>query len=174
VNVDIPALETPTREFVSSLHVCTWMEVTGAGPIAVVLITPPAAGSDAMTNGLAAALSLRPTRSRYGDAGERVILRNSMPPALKLDRLPFGLLLPPVPMAWEDFVMADGPVCIAVGLDPLPPDADHTAARRYRSAATGRGRIHVGIATLAPEPAPRRRYPGAALLARHPGTHRHL
>lgn len=152
----------PTAEFFGSLVVSTVLQRTSVGLAAFVVVGHPVAGAgcEPQLVGLAGALGLRPSSERLASAGRRVVVCGSRV-LLVPDRVDRLLGLPPVGERWLRFVAEGGPVCVVLGLDPLPPDADRPALRRYLADAAAHGRAHLGIATLHQPPTTRAPRPHA-------------
>jgi hypothetical protein len=158
--------EQPTRALLDTLVVSTWLDRTAFGPVAFLLIAPSTTDVEPQLRSLAAALALRPSSARIRESGERVSIRDGSEAVLLLDGMSHGLRLPPVGRQWLKSVLDRTPVCVALGLDLLPVEADRAAVGEYLAAATVAGRVHMGIATLAPRPVPRRAVvPGLNLVS---------
>ena len=161
VQVDDVSGIRPPLELLEVMKVLTWVQSAApgrSGSTAFALITPPAAAdggppvaaTDMRT--LAHTLRLAPAQSRAPDLGARVVVerapkspgaRQILPPLhvwLQFPRSPAQLLLPGS-VAWKAQVNAGRPICLLVGLDPLPAGVER---RQYLARALSGGRVLMG------------------------------
>lgn len=89
------------------------------------------------------ALGLAPTPEQLPYIGHRVAMHGSRA-ALSVDRCDYRLGVS-VGKRWRDFVIAGGPVVVALGLDPLARGADRPTIEAYLGHCTRAGRLLLGI-----------------------------
>lgn len=149
----------PTAGLLTSAGVTTWLQQTTSGPVAFVLLAHPPArrqnetedGIAQQMRGLGEALGLGETVGKMKDAGHRVWLRGQSAAAITLDDTHLAVQLPPVSPQWSRFVAEGGPVCIVVGLDPLPTGATQDVIEWYLADVVSHGRSLIGSAEVVPE-----------------------
>lgn len=125
----------------------SWLDETGFGPVAFLLLVPPPPDGE----GLAAALGLAEPGVRLPDIGDRVAL-------LGPDRAAVLGIEVPVGRRWASFVASGGPVAVLVGLEPLAADSGRTAVEAYVAANTLSARLRLGVS--GPRPASAKGQPG--------------
>ncbi|WP_406321069.1 hypothetical protein [Streptomyces sp. NBC_00519] len=163
----LTTIKQPSAGLLASVVMATWLEQTAAGPVAFLLIAHPPIRRQNETEerieqqmrGLAEALGLGESHDKMRDAGPRVWLRGQSGAAISLDGTRLAVQLPPVGTQWSTFVAAGGPVCIVVGLDPLPAGAPREVVEQYLADALSYGRSLIGSAAAAPECATIRGHP---------------
>ncbi|WP_405727977.1 hypothetical protein OG607_25715 [Streptomyces sp. NBC_01537] len=112
----------------------SWLEDTGFGPVAFLLLVPPRPEGEA----LAAELGLAEPGERLPEVGERVAVQGR-------DRAALHGVDFPVSKRWAAFVASGGPVAVLVGLEPLPAHAARGAVEAYVAANTLAGSLRLGI-----------------------------
>ncbi|MEU0033157.1 hypothetical protein [Streptomyces sp. NPDC006333] len=146
----------PGPGFVAGCQVATWL-AAGAldAAVAYTLIghAPPrrpgetaesvAAGLMGMVDGM----GLRPAVERVPIAGARLIMRGPFV-ALDYGHPEFVMRLPATGSAWRRHVAAGGPVCLTVGLDPIPPGAGPDAVEAYLARVAATNRAYMGATTV--------------------------
>ncbi|MCB5912274.1 hypothetical protein [Streptomyces pinistramenti] len=157
----------PGPAFLGGCAVSTWLDTASpADPVGALLIghvplrrrgESPAAVETALL-GMADAMALRPAAEPLTGIGARLLVHGAVT-ALDYGHPVHALRLPSPGPIWRDHVVRGGPVCVTVGLDPLPPGAGPDAVDAYlhRTVATGRAyrgttalRLHPGAAPLSP------------------------
>ncbi|MFG2226042.1 hypothetical protein [Streptomyces sp. NPDC048644] len=150
----------PGPAFLAGVAVSTWLDTASpADPVGALLIghVHPQLGGHTVAAietallGLAEAMTLRPVTEPMPDIGTRVLMRGPMV-ALDYGHPAYTLRLPSPGPGWQAHVAAGGPVCLTLGLDPLPPGAgpDSIGAYLHRTAATGRA--YRGMTALRQHP----------------------
>ncbi|MFE5395751.1 hypothetical protein ACFQ9U_14430 [Streptomyces sp. NPDC056568] len=146
----------PGPGFVAGCAVSTWVD-GGAldGPaIAYLLIghAPPrranetAESVEAGLMGMVDAMGLRPAAERVPIVGARLTLRGPLV-ALDYGHPAFSMRLPTPEPGWRRHVAAGGPVCLTIGLDPIPPGAGPDAVADYVERTVGANRAYMGATT---------------------------
>ncbi|WP_411141405.1 hypothetical protein [Streptomyces sp. x-80] len=97
--------------------------------------------------GMVDAMRLRPAAERVPHVGDRLTLRG---PVVVLD---YGhpactMQLPATGDEWRAHVSAGGRVCLAIGLDPIPPGAGPDAVEAYLARVLATGRAYMGATTI--------------------------
>ncbi|MGW1194591.1 hypothetical protein ACWD4B_01830 [Streptomyces sp. NPDC002536] len=141
-----------TPGLLCSVVVSTWVEDTAAGPVAFLLIGHPPARRQGETAesieqqmlGLSAALDLTEPCETLRHVGNRVILLGVSGALLTIAGAPYSLRLPPVGAEWSRMVSEGTPVCILLGLDPIPPHAGERATQEYLGHGLSHNRIRMG------------------------------
>ncbi|MDT0451963.1 hypothetical protein [Streptomyces hesseae] len=141
-----------TPGLLCSVVVSTWVEDTAAGPVAFLLIGHPPARRQGETAesieqqmlGLSAALGLTGSSEPMRHVGSRVILLGASGALLSITGAPYSLRLPPVGAEWSRMVGEGAPVCILLGLDPIPPYSDEKATQEHLSLWLSHDRIRMG------------------------------
>ncbi|WP_372408907.1 hypothetical protein [Streptomyces luteireticuli] len=141
-----------TPGLLCAVVVSMWVEDTFAGPAAFLVIAhPPARHPDETVEGieqqmldLADALDLTEPSETLRHVGNRVILLGTSGTLLTIADAPYSLRLPPVGAEWSRMVSEGTPVCILLGLDPLPPHTDEKATQEYLGLGLLSGRIRMG------------------------------
>ncbi|APD18776.1 hypothetical protein SEA_RALEIGH_27 [Streptomyces phage Raleigh] len=153
-----PALSfraVPGPGFAAGCTVSTWVDVGGLStPVAYILIghAPPrrpgesAESVEAGLMGMVDSMRLRPAAERVPIVGPRLLLRDRFA-ALDYGHPTFVLRLPATGDDWRRHVVAGGPVCVTIGLDPLPPGAGPDAVDAYLSRVAATGRAYMGATT---------------------------
>jgi hypothetical protein len=116
----------------------SWLDETGFGPVAFLLLVPP--DGEAM----AAALGLADPGARLPDIGGRITVLAPDRIGVRVDGAPHVMELA-VGERWSAFVDAGGPVAILVGLEPLARGADRDAVEAYVAATTLEARLRLGV-----------------------------
>ncbi len=153
----VTVLPPPTAGLLCTVNAASWVEKTTTGPMGYLFISHPPArrcNEDPGTiernmRGLGLALGgLRPTFEKVKYTGNRIALLGgtSMRALLMLDDNPNVLRLPPAPADWIRHVADGGPVCLILGLTPVPPLADHEKVSAYASAIVAWDRALTGLA----------------------------
>ncbi|MEU4209934.1 hypothetical protein AB0F13_08030 [Streptomyces sp. NPDC026206] len=145
-----------TPGLLCSVVVSTWAEVTAAGPVAFLLIGHPPARRQGETAesieqqmlGLSAALDLTEPSETLRHVGNRVILLGTSGALLTIAGAPYSLRLPPVGAEWSRMVSEGAPVCILLGLDPIPPHTDEKATQEYLGRGLLSGRVRMGATAV--------------------------
>ncbi|MEK9521473.1 hypothetical protein MIU24_19065 [Streptomyces venezuelae] len=146
----------PGPGFAAGCSVITWVD---EGPfehrIAYILIghVPPrrtgetAESVEAGLMGMVDGMGLRPAADRVPIIGARVILRGPLA-ALDYGHPEVLLRLPSTGTEWRAHVDRGDPVCVTIGLDPIPPGAGPDAIRTYLDRITVTGRAYMGGTTV--------------------------
>ncbi|WP_127359711.1 hypothetical protein [Actinacidiphila soli] len=116
----------------------SWLDDTGFGPVAFLLLVP--------TDGeaVAAALGLADPGARLSDIGGRITVLHPGRIGVRLDGASHAMELA-VGERWSAFVDAGGPAAILVGLEPLARGADRDAVEAYVAATTLSARLRLGV-----------------------------
>ncbi|MDI5971123.1 hypothetical protein POF50_017520 [Streptomyces sp. SL13] len=138
----------PSREFVNSLGSWSWLEQTGIGPLAFVLLalhdSPVATPA---LNGLADLLTLGTSRHDVPDCGRRVGLLGERRAALRVDRCRHVIQVA-VGSRWSEFVRGGGRVAVLVGLAPLRTGAGRPEVGSYLANSVLADELRMGTAGL--------------------------
>lgn len=147
---------TLTPDLIASLGVRTWLDHTTDGrQFAPLLLTHRPVdrngeGIDVIEqrmHGVAEALGVLPPGPKLPDAGPRVFLQHSGMTLVHFDGTPNALRVPHS-TRWSHIVAELGHVVLAVGLDPLSPQAYGAEIDRYIEATGDSGRIRFAAATV--------------------------
>ncbi|MCM1973754.1 MULTISPECIES: hypothetical protein [Streptomyces] len=153
-----PALSfraVPGPAFAAGCTVSTWLDVGGLStPVGYVLIghAPPwrpresAESIEAGLMGMVDAMRLQPAAARVPIVGARLLIRERFA-ALDYGHPTFVMRLPAPGADWRRHVLAGGPVCLTIGLDPLPPGAGPDAIGAYLDRVAATNRAYMGATT---------------------------
>ena len=130
-------------EVINGTAAWSWLDDTGFGPVAFLLLVP--ADGEAM----AAALGLAEPGERLPDVGERIAVLGPARIAVRLDGAEHVMELA-VGERWSGFVGAGGPVAILVGLEPLSASASRSAVEAHVAANTLSARLRLGVVSPGP------------------------
>ncbi|MFD4371482.1 hypothetical protein ACFWPY_07805 [Streptomyces sp. NPDC058527] len=145
----------PGPGFAAGCSVITWVdEGLFEVRIAYILIghVPPRRTGETAESvedglmGLVDGMALRPAAERVPILGARVVLRGPLV-ALDYGHPEYLLRLPNTGAEWRAHVGRGGPVCVTVGLDPIPPGAGPDAISSYLDRVTATGRAYMGATT---------------------------
>ncbi|MFF2922713.1 hypothetical protein ACFVTP_09970 [Streptomyces celluloflavus] len=156
---NVPTIRAvPGPNFIAGCTVSTWLHAsasTAGAAVAYVLIShaPPRSMGETAESvetgllGMVDAMRLRPAAERVPIVGARLILRG---PVVVLD---YGhpactMQLPATGDEWRAHVSAGGQVCVAIGLDPIPPGAGPDAVEAYLARVLATGRAYMGATTI--------------------------
>lgn len=144
----------PSREFITSLGTWSWLEETGSGPMAFVLLarneSPIAVPA---LNGLADLLQLGTSQLDVPDCGARVGLLAEDPwtggsaAAVRVDRCRHVIRVQ-VGSRWREFVRDGGQIALLVGLAPLAGGARRPEVETYLANAVITDELRMGTARL--------------------------
>ncbi|MFH9295606.1 hypothetical protein [Streptomyces sp. NPDC017520] len=148
----------PGPGFVAGCTVSTWLDPGNslAPAVAYILIghAPPRRLNETVETvedglmGMVDAMRLRPAAERVPSIGARIILRGRFA-LLDYGHPAFTLRLPPTGAEWRAHVVAGGPVCLTVGLDPIPPGLGPDAVDAYLArVCVTTGRAYMGATTF--------------------------
>lgn len=135
------ALPPLTPGLISGIASWSWLDDTGFGPVAFLLLVHP---EPAAGEALARAMRLSGPARRLPDIGDRVSVAGVARATVRLDGAEH-LMQIPVGDRWADFVRAGGPVAVLVGLSPLSRRATRADVETYLAGATMAGRLRLGI-----------------------------
>lgn len=141
-----------TAGLLHSVVVSTWVEGTAAGPVAFLLIGHPpvrrqgetAESIERQMLGLSAALDLTGPSEPMRHVGSCVVLLGTSGALLSITGAPYSLRLPPVGAEWSRVVSEGAPVCILLGLDPIPLYSDEKATKEHLGLWLAHDRIRMG------------------------------
>ncbi|MFB8415459.1 hypothetical protein ACFC63_08080 [Streptomyces albidoflavus] len=135
----------------------TWIDSGGLAsvPIAHLLIGhhPPRRGCDTVDTieagllGMADAMHLRPAAERVPHIGDRLVARGRFV-VLDYGHPEYSLRLPSPNRLWRSHLDSRGPVCLTIGLDPMPPGMGEDAIRDYLIRTSTAGRAYMGATSL--------------------------
>ncbi|WP_050514813.1 hypothetical protein [Streptomyces rimosus] len=158
-----PVRPAPGPGFIAGVVTSTWLDTASpAGHVAWLLMAHPsprrpgetAQGIEDQILGIADALGLRTASRRLTVIGDRLSVRG---PRLVLDygHPRFALRVPNPSPRWLDHILHGGYVCLALGLDPVPPGAGPDAIEAYLRRSFTRDRVFVGVTGVRADSAPR-------------------
>ncbi|MFI7102855.1 hypothetical protein ACIBK8_26270 [Streptomyces sp. NPDC050161] len=150
----------PGPAFLSGCAVSTWLDTASPGdPVGALLIghvprprraeTPATVGAALL--GMADAMALRPAAEPLSGVDARLLVNGSLV-ALDYGHPVHALRLPSPGPGWREHVAGGGPVCVTVGLDPLPPGAGPDAIEAYLQRIVATGCAYRGMTALRPHP----------------------
>ncbi|GAB2783066.1 hypothetical protein [Streptomyces daliensis] len=146
----------PAPGFIAGCTASMWIEShSPAGRVAFLLIghAPARRPGETPENieagllGMVDALDLRPPAEHLPDTGSRLVMTGDVI-TFDYGHPSFTLCLPPTGRAWRSHLADDGPVCVLVGLDPVPPGAGPDAINAYVSRTIATGRVRMGVTRL--------------------------
>ncbi|AFU62166.1 hypothetical protein SV1_26 [Streptomyces phage SV1] len=145
----------PGPGFAAGCIVTTWVAEGFFSRVAYVLIghappRRPGETSETITEGLMGmvdAMNLRPAAERVPIVGARLRVRGPLA-ALDYGHPEYLMRLPAIGDEWRTHVVRGGPVCLTVGLDPIPPGAGPDAIAAYLDRVASTGRAYMGATTL--------------------------
>ncbi|MFB7452856.1 hypothetical protein [Streptomyces sp. NPDC056194] len=97
--------------------------------------------------GMVDAMRLRPASERVPIIGARLTVRGPFV-ALDYGHPTYVLRLPATGDEWRAHVLRGGPVCLTVGLDPVPPGAGPDAIITYLDRVAASNRAYMGATTI--------------------------
>lgn len=147
----------PGPGFVAGCTVTTWADEGLFARIAYVLIghAPPRRPGETAESireglmGMVDAMNLRPASERVPIVGARLLVRRSHV-ALDYGHPRYNMRLPGTGDEWRAHVVKGGPVCLTVGLDPIPPGAGPDAIAAYLDRVAAADRAYMGATTIRP------------------------
>lgn len=146
----------PGPGFAAGCTVSTWLHRGALDvPLAHVLIghAPPRRPGETVETveagllGMIDAMRLQPAAERVPSIGARLVVRGPYV-ALDYGHPRFFLRLPAPDAEWCRHVAANGPVCLTIGLDPVPPGAGPDAVEAYLARVVPRGRAYMGATSI--------------------------
>lgn len=147
----------PGPGFVAGCTVSTWLDTYGSPstPVAYLLVghAPPRRINETSASiedglmGMVDAMRLRPSAERVPIVGARLILRGRFV-LLDYGHPSFTMRLPLTTPEWRAHVIAGGHVCLAVGLDAIPPGVGPDAVSAYVDRVCATGRAYMGATTF--------------------------
>jgi hypothetical protein len=136
----------PSAEFVNTLACWAWLERTGMGPAAFILLAHPDASSvQQELYDLALALRLAAPARRIPEVGPRVAIVGGDRAAVRMDGCAHMVQVE-VGAAWADFVASGGSVALVVGLTSLERRAPRDVVQRYLARNAMSGGLRLGLA----------------------------
>lgn len=144
----------PGPDFIARCTMTTWVDTDSsvmAGPLGWLLLghaplRTPDETPEGVTNGLlgmADAMRLRPAAQRVPHVGNLLIMRRDIV-ALDYGHPEYVMRIPEPGDQWRAHAALGRPVCIALGLDPIPPGAGAEIIDRYIQNGAATGRVHMG------------------------------
>ncbi|MER8042604.1 hypothetical protein [Streptomyces sp. NPDC094032] len=153
-----PIRAVPGLGFVAGCVISTWIDAATLAtrtPVAYILIAhvPPRRPGETTESieeglmGMVDGMKLRPASERVPITGARLGIRG---PFVALDYgNPGGTIrLPRTEEAWRAHALRGSPVCIAVGLDPIPPGASQDTVGDYLARVSAADRLYLGATTV--------------------------
>lgn len=156
-----PVRPIPGPGFIAACAVSTWVDSHSsvvAGHLAWLLIghAPARRQGETAENiedgllGMAAAMRLRPAEERVPHVGERLIMRRAVV-ALDYGHPEYVMRIPHPGDGWRAHAACGLPVCVALGLDPIPPGAGAEIIERYLHRGAADGRVLMGATGVRPK-----------------------
>jgi len=143
-----------TRAVIGSVASWAWLDQTGFGPVAFLLLARPEGEPEELEE-LADALALAPPGRKLPDIGaDRVGVAGATRVKLRLDGCVHRIEVS-VGERWARFVERGGPVAVLVGLEPLARGAGAEAVEAYVGECVAGDRMRLGVAgCVGPGPLP--------------------
>jgi hypothetical protein len=140
-----------TREVIDSVASWAWLDQTGFGPVAFLLLARPEGEPEELEE-LADALGLAPPGRKLPDIGaDRVRVAGATRVKLRLDGCVHRIEVS-VGERWARFVDRGGPVAVLVGLGPLARGAGAEEVEAYVGKCVAGDRMRLGVVNSAGGP----------------------